>query len=347
MIKYLRGNLLEAKAEALVNTVNTVGVMGKGIALQFKKAFPDNYKAYSIACERGEVQIGKMYVFPMPRLNWPRYIINFPTKKHWKSKSRLEDIEAGLVDLVKIVNKAEIESIAIPPLGCGLGGLPWNKVKNLVEEAFIDLSHVKVLFYEPAGAPRPETMPIRTNKPNMTLSRAVITKLIDLYSTPLFYEFVSLLEVQKLAYFQQVSGENLRLGFEKGRFGPYADNLRHVLNHMDGHYITGWGDGQNKPRTPLHLLPGAIQEADKFLEKQEETKKRFNRVSRLIEGYETPYGMELLGTVHWIMANELQDKTNLGRIVKAVKTWTRRKEHLFTPAHIEKAHRRLLDYGWV
>src|SRR5690349_8544281 len=125
MIEHKAGDLLRADVEALVNTVNTVGIMGKGVALQFRQAYPDNYAAYRKACTHGEVQIGKMFVFATGYLTNPRLIINFPTKRDWRSKSRLEDIEAGLIDLVAVVRSERITSIAIPPLGCGNGGLQW------------------------------------------------------------------------------------------------------------------------------------------------------------------------------------------------------------------------------
>src|ERR1700690_816271 len=117
MIKEISGNLLDADAEALVNPVNTVGVMGKGIALQFKQAFPDNFKAYEAACRRDEVRPGKMFVFHRNTLANPKVIINFPTKRHWKGKARIEDIEAGLRDLVRVIKEENIRSIAVPPLG--------------------------------------------------------------------------------------------------------------------------------------------------------------------------------------------------------------------------------------
>ena len=347
MIEYIKGNILEAKAEAIVNTVNTVGVMGKGIALQFKKAFPENYKSYVEACKRGEVRLGKMFLFPHARLEWPKYIINFPTKRHWKSRSNLQDIKSGLNDLIKLIDELKLQSIAIPPLGCGLGGLPWPEVRVLVESAFANHKHVKVLFYQPAGAPRPEEMPIRTEKPRMTLGRAVLIALMDSYSTPIFQDYVSLLEIQKLTYFQQTAGENLRLAFSKGRFGPYADNLRHVLNILDGHYISGWGDGANKPRTPLTVMPGARDEAYKFLKENEATHNRFKRVARLIDGFETPYGMELLGTVHWVIDKEVTPEADFEDILRNVQAWTKRKKHLFTPDHIKAAEIRLKSHHWI
>jgi len=151
MITLTCGNLLEAETEALVNTVNTVGVMGKGIALQFKRAFPENYKAYRRACEDEQVRLGEMFVFETGRLAPPRFIFNFPTKGHWRSRSKLDDIETGLDDLARVIRERGIRSIAVPPLGCGHGGLDWKDVRPRIETALADLDEVDVRLYEPAG----------------------------------------------------------------------------------------------------------------------------------------------------------------------------------------------------
>jgi len=149
MIELVQGNILEADVDAMVNPVNTVGVMGKGLAMQFKKAFPANFKAYKKACALKSVQLGKMFMCDQSQLLRPLYIINFPTKRHWKDWSKLEDIEMGLVDLVSLVKKLSIESIAVPPLGCGLGGLAWSTVRPLIAAAFEEVPRVRVLLYEP------------------------------------------------------------------------------------------------------------------------------------------------------------------------------------------------------
>jgi O-acetyl-ADP-ribose deacetylase (regulator of RNase III) len=161
MIEIAQGNLLEAPVEALVNTVNTQGIMGKGIALQFEQAFPEMFRDYEKACKAGGVRLGKVHVYDLGGLTGgPRWIINFPTKGHWRERSRLPDIETGLDDLVATILRLGIRSVAIPPLGCGNGGLNWADVRPCIEAAFINLSDVNVLLFEPeSGIQRSVPLP--------------------------------------------------------------------------------------------------------------------------------------------------------------------------------------------
>ena len=151
MIEFKTSNLLDANTEALINAVNTVGVMGKGIALAFKKRFPKNYLIYRQACIKGELRIGKMLITDTGLVENPRYIINFPSKNHWKEKSRIEYIQEGLIDLVSIVDEKNIQSVAIPALGCGLGGLNWQDVHPLISKAFEPFKNIHVMIFEPLG----------------------------------------------------------------------------------------------------------------------------------------------------------------------------------------------------
>lgn len=150
MIKITQGDILSANVDAIVNTVNCVGVMGKGLALQFKKAYPDNYETYKLACEHKAIRTGKMFTFMRKSQSNPKYIINFPTKQHWKDPSKIEFIDDGLIDLVRVVPYLSIKSIAIPPLGCGLGGLEWSVVLPKIKEAMMSLNDVDILIYEPS-----------------------------------------------------------------------------------------------------------------------------------------------------------------------------------------------------
>lgn len=348
MTEFTEGNILEADSEAVVNTVNTVGVMGKGIALQFKRAFPEMFEAYERACDRGELELGKMHLFDRGALFNPRYIINFPTKKHWRGSSRIEDIESGLHDLIRHVKALNIRSIGIPPLGCGQGGLNWSDVKPLIIDAFEELPDVRVLIFEPLGSPAPEHQINRTNRPEMTLSRANVIRVLSRYSI-LGYQ-LTLIEIQKLLYFLQVSGEKLRLRFEQGIYGPYADNLRHVLNKFEGHFTLGFGDGRNSPQTPIRLLPDAVEEAERYVashsEGSVETSRRLQRVTELIEGFESPYGMELLASVHWV-ATQPQAKADLDSITRAIVGWNDRKRRVMRPDHIRTAWERLRSKDWL
>ena len=153
MVEYLKGDLVTAEREALVNTVNCVGVMGRGVALAFKRRFPANFKAYKTACEWGEVELGRMFVFETHQLALPHYIINFPTKRHWRGRSRMEDIDSGLEALVAEIRRLDVRSIAVPPLGAGLSGLPWNEVRGRIERTLEALSDIRVVVFEPRGAP--------------------------------------------------------------------------------------------------------------------------------------------------------------------------------------------------
>lgn len=349
MFELTRGNLLEPDVEAVVNTVNTEGIMGKGVALQFRKAYPDNYEAYRRACEAGEVRPGHMFIFERQSLTNPRYIINFPTKRHWRSKSRMEDIESGLVSLVADVRRLDIRSIAVPPLGCGLGGLPWPEVRRRMHDAFEQLPDVHWMVYEPAGAPDAKDIKNRTPRPKMTKGRAAVLGLINRYLVPGFDYPISLLEIQKLVYFLMEAGEELnQVRFVKHHYGPYADVLRHVLERMDGHFIAGYGAGENKPDTPIHLKPGAAAEAEQYLKEHADTHARFGRVSELIEGFETPYGVELLATVHWVAKREDPEAAlNPEAALANVRAWSTRKAKLMRPEQVAAAWRRLKDLGWL
>lgn len=344
MIEYKSGDILKEDAEAIVNTVNCVGVMGRGIALQFKKTYPANFKIYAAACKKNEVQPGQMFVFATGKFINPRFIINFPTKRHWRGKSRMEDIESGLKALVEVIRNEDIRSIAIPPLGSGLGGLTWAAVKKRIEETMRPLEDIRVVIFEPKGAPATEKMAQSRKVPNMTAGRAALVELMYRYLSGLLDPFVSLLEVHKLMYFMQEAGEPLKLKYQQALYGPYAENLRHVLHVIEGHLVSGYADGGDAPNKRLQLVPGAVTDANVFLEKHEETRKRFDRVAKLVEGFESPFGLELLSTVHWVMKNKTVH--SMEDVKNHTYAWNERK-HQFTPRQIGIAMEVLLQKGWV
>jgi O-acetyl-ADP-ribose deacetylase (regulator of RNase III) len=343
MIEFTTGDILGADAEALVNTVNCVGIMGRGVALQFKKKFPENFKAYEKACKKQEVTPGRMFVFNTGELTFPRYIINFPTKRHWKGKSRIEDIESGLEDLAYVINERKIKSIALPPLGSGLGGLDWQEVRALIEKALCNCNaHIRV--YDPSGAPQNDVMSHAKEIPPMTAGRAALIGLMDRYLCGALDPFVTLLEVHKLMYFLQEGGEPLHLKYVKAPYGPYAHNLGKVLNAIEGYFISGYtGRGDNSDKQ-LELVPGALQEAKKYLHNCPETMSRFDRLSDLVNGFESSFDLELLSTVHWVIQRE--NARTYEDTLKKTYAWHERKKQ-FSNQQIKIAMGILDKKGWV
>ena len=342
MIEFTTGDILKAEAEALVNTVNCVGIMGRGVALQFKNAFPANFRAYETACARGEVQPGRMFVFETHMMGGPKFVINFPTKRHWRGKSRMEDIDAGLVDLVHQLRTLEIRSIAVPPLGSGLGGLNWAEVRPRIAAALEAIPDLRAVVFEPQFSSTPQTKAAKA--PKMTPGRAALVGLMRRYLGGLLDPVVTLLEVHKLMYFMQEAGEPLKLRYAAAPYGPYAENLRHVLKEIDGYFVAGYADGGDAPDKELTLVPGAVADADAFLVDHSDTRTRFDRVASLVEGFESPFGLELLSTVHWIATRSSARTPDA--LTAGVYQWGERKKR-FSVRQIGLAFDVLVSKGWV
>ena len=346
MIEEGRGNLLTADVDALVNTVNTVGVMGKGIALQFKRAYPANYRAYRSACARGDVQLGQVWAFDTGVLGPRRHILNFPTKQHWRSPSRLEDVASGLASLVETVDRLEIQSLAIPALGCGNGGLEWSDVGPLIAQACARMPEVRAVVFPPAGAPAPGAMPNATRRPRLTPTRALlviaIARYLDRARLQEVREGISELEIQKLAYFLQILGAPSRLKFGRGSYGPYSADLNHVLDDLEGHHVTGIGD-RSAPVTrfaPINPAPGSLQAALAALADDQAAAQQVDALLALVDGFETPYSLELLATVHFA-SQRLPATGDPAELAKRVEGWSLRKARLFTEKHVRVAAERL------
>lgn len=344
MIQFKTGDILNEDVEALVNTVNCVGFMGRGIALQFKNVFPENFKSYALACKLNKVQPGNMFVFETGQLTNPRYIINFPTKRHWRGKSRIEDIDSGLISLTKEIRLRNINSIAVPPLGSGLGGLDWAVVRPRIEAALREFSDLKVVIFEPDATSKKKQLNYSTDVPKMTKGRAALVGLIDRYLRGLLDPFVTLLEVHKLMYFMQYAGEPLKLKFSKASYGPYAENLRHVLKAVEGHLVSGYADGGDRPDKQLKLVPGALEDANAFLKNEADSQARLERVSALVEGFESPFGLELLSTVHWIATKE--PVQSLEDVVMQTYAWNKKKEQ-FSKRQITLTVDVLTNKQWI
>lgn len=349
MIRFTQGNLLEAKAQALVNTVNTVGIMGKGIALMFKERFSDNFRQYAEACKAGQVQTGKMYVTEPRELAGPRWIVNFPTKQHWRGNSRLEWVTDGLQDLRRFLLENRVESVAIPPLGAGNGGLDWPLVREQIEAALGDLD-VAITVFEPTKVY--QNVAKRTGVEKLTPARALVAELVRRYWV-LGME-CSLLEIQKLAWFLERSierrqpGDNpLKLQFTANKFGPYAHSLTKLLDGLDGSYLRS--DKRIADADPFDVIWFADErkqlvqaflrsEAKAYTEALEET-------AKLIDGFESPFGMELLATVDWLLTREGVSAT-VADVRKGLERWpheggAERKARLFDDRAISIALDRL------
>ena len=345
MIEYTEGDVLSSKVEALVNTVNCVGIMGRGVALQFKKAFPDNFKAYAKACKIGEVQPGRMFVFETERLDYPKYLINFPTKRHWRSQSRIADIEMGLEALADVVVERGIRSIALPPLGSGLGGLDWSEVRNRIESAMARIAdNIQVIVFEPSGGPDATAIAGLTEAPAMTAGRSALVTLMDRYLGALLDPFVTLLEVHKLMYFLMEAGQPLRLRYSKAQYGPFAENMSHVLHAVEGHLLSGYLDGGDAPDKQLNIVPGAVESAYSHLEDDAVTNGRLDQVIDLVHGFETPFGLELLATVHWVITKD--GARNVDEATRLTYEWNTRKQMFFSE-QIGLACNVLERKGWL
>lgn len=334
MITYKKGNILDADAEVLVNTVNSVGVMGKGIALQFKNNFPDNYKGYKKAVDNGKIRPGYVYFVKVNTTGKVKFIANFATKDHWRHPSRIEWIETGLTKLKEKLFELNINSVALPPLGCGNGGLDWDIVKQLMERKLRDYPGV-VFIYEPSKEIRRLLKAESKNRSvKLTPARAMLLSL--LYSYRSQGEDVTEFAAEKLSFLLQTIGEKqLKLDFRQGYYGPYSGKVRHVLYALNGDYLKGYEQKETKPFEPLEMIVNKKKEVEAYIERHLSfnEKERLNKVANLIRGFETPYGLELLTSIRYLLVNGVQ--ANPGSIHNALSAWSRRKQELFDADHIE------------
>lgn len=354
MITYTQGNLLDARAEALVNTVNTVGVMGKGIALMFKERFDRNFGLYATACKAQQVKVGQMFVTETGELDGPRWIINFPTKEHWKGNSRLEWVESGLKDLKRVLREREIRSVAIPPLGAGNGGLDWPTVKARLDAALADMDGVEIIVYEPTH--QYQNVAKRAGVQALTPARALVAEAVRRYWV-LGME-CSLLEVQKLAWFLQRSLDHLglrndlKLNFVAHRYGPFAPNLNHLLNSLDGSFLRS--DKRIADAGPFDVI-GFNDERKELVQgylksEAKDVSPALELASQVIDGFESPFGMELLTSVDWLLSREAV-VPEVQALMVGLANWPangvagagKRKREIFDERSVRIALQRLLD----
>jgi len=340
-VKFKKGDMFAESVDALVNTVNCVGVMGKGVALEFKSRWPDNYKEYKALCAKKGLRPGQIFTFDnsyMFEANGPRYLVNFPTKDHWKAKSKISYVEDGLDALVLEIDRLCIKSIAMPPLGCGNGGLDWAEVKPLIMEKLGNLSGVSIIVFEPLTTS--ETPEFSEATLAMTKGRAILLKSLgDLEKY--FDGSFDRVSLQKIAYFIQAFGVDLKLNFSRNLHGPYSETLRKSYITLEKHgLIKGFVEGDRLSK----VTHTGYAIADEYLSQNIDNDITIvERLDHLIQGYESPYGLELLSSVHWLSHHEKHSPVE--KIIAEMEKWNENKRNLFKADAIREAYKRLEDDG--
>ena len=325
MIHYTTGNILESNAQALINTVNTVGVMGKGIALQFKKRYPNNFNAYQNACKQGDIAIGKLFVTKDCNLNSDeKIIINFPTKKDWRKSSEYSFIEKGLDNLIQVISQQNIKSVALPPLGAGNGGLEWEKVKKIIEQKLNNLN-VEIIVYEPT---REIKEYLKTERVKLTEARALL--LYVLYDLVRNGEHVSEFSSEKVCYFLQKFGAEkyFKLHFEPQFYGPYSGKVRYVLNYLNGSYIIGYSDMNKKPFDPLTLVADGYEDVKSYIVSKPELAAISTKTTEFLNGFYSDFALELLSSIDYIITKN--NTFNKQVITQNLAEWSDRKRSIFS-----------------
>ncbi|NHF66827.1 type II toxin-antitoxin system antitoxin DNA ADP-ribosyl glycohydrolase DarG [Xanthomonas hortorum] len=337
-ITFKVGDMFLTNADAIVNTVNCVGVMGKGVALEFKRRWPENYKFYKKACDKRELRPGKMLIFDRGGIfdaEGPRFLVNFPTKDHWRSKSKVEYIESGLDALVEEIKVRSIKSIALPPLGCGNGGLDWALIRPLIISKLSMLSGVRIEIYGPLGEGLdPEYLDVSAK---MTRSRAIFIKAIASLE-PRFGGSVDRLSLQKLAYFLQNLGVPFNLEFKNSLYGPYSSTLKKALVKLDKWcYLSGYVDGDRS----ASVTSAGYAAADEYIRVHSMSEEVIDKLAHLFQGYDSPYGLELLSTTHFKASRQLAYDGSDYSSDELVHY----RKNIFPPNEVEAARNRLMEDG--
>lgn len=324
----------------LVNTVNTVGVMGKGIALQFKDEFPHNYAVYVETCRKGELSPGTLLTVK----DWsPRYgektIVNFPTKVHWRNPSKYEYILRGLMALREFIISNKVESISIPPLGCGNGGLDWGRVKPMIVEVLSGLQTM-IHIYEPntdvAHVLKATATPVGDVK--LTTARAMMLYALFFYET--LGEPANLFAANKLVYFLQRLGEPAfdKYIFTPAHFGPYCHKVGRALHQLNGKYLTGLEQMSLRAFDPLTLQYNTWDEVKQYVENTlpRASRERLEQLVALVSGFQSNLSLEVLATVDFVRKEN--PGISLEDTIRKVWEWSDRKKALFKERYIQIAY---------
>ena len=360
MVKVLIGDIFESGAQTLVNTVNTVGVMGKGIALGFRERFPDMYQDYVQRCARHTVRLGEPYLY---RRMSPPNIVNFATKDHWRSVSRLSDIVKGLQFLKARVREWGITSMAVPPLGCGEGRLEWRVVGPTLYRHLASLQ-IPIELYAPFGTPHEELSPQFLHSHEEDSARATpqvesiapfrvepgwiaIVAIIDLVSRERYHWPIGRVSFQKVAYFATEVGIPTGLVYRRGSYGPYSDEIKHVLTRLiNNGLIVEKKLGRMLATDVGPTYIDAKKSYERFLEQWQE---QIAAVADLVVRMNTD-DAEIAATVHFA-AKSLREtegrKPSELEILQYVQKWKQRRRPPLKDTDIALAIRRLNILGWL
>jgi O-acetyl-ADP-ribose deacetylase (regulator of RNase III)/uncharacterized protein YwgA len=354
------GDLFESPAQTLVNTVNCVGVMGKGVALEFKKRFPDMFEDYARRCARGEVKLGQPYLY---RTLLPPYVLNFPTKDDWRAPARLEDIVAGLEYLEAHFRDWGITSLAVPPLGCGQGGLDWSVIGPTLYNHLQRLG-VPVHLYAPYGTPHEELEPrhlqrtlesrsVSNDPASLPMPRmepawvALVAALHRVESDPHHWP-IGKVSFQKLAYFATATGLPTGLSFTKGRFGPYAPGLTGVMNRLANN---GLITHQRLGRMSAVRVGSTFGDAERtHRDALEQWSSEIERVADLFARFPKTRDAEVAASIHFVASSlEAEDgrPPSEDEVLVRVLDWKRDKRPALHEDEIVQTMRILAMLGWL
>ena len=340
MIEFTTGNLMASQDAVLVNTVNTVGVMGKGIALQFKDEFPHNFEVYADACRKGELYPGKLLIVKDYSTRYgEKTIVNFPTKVHWRNPSRYEYIEKGLVALRKYLEDEKVESISIPPLGCGNGGLDWRRVKPMIFSALEGLE-TNIHIYEPSTMVNKVLKETAQPVGNVELTPARAMMLYALFFYESLGEPSNLFVANKLAYFMQRLGEPAfgKLKFKAAAFGPYCHKVGKDLHELNGKYLLGLEQMNLRAFDRFELQYNTLDEVKNYVETKlpASSRRRLEQLVNMISGFQSTFSLEVLASVDYVMKDN--PGISLEDTVQKVWEWSDRKKDLFKERYIKIAY---------
>ncbi|PSQ99060.1 MAG: hypothetical protein BRD51_02455 [Bacteroidetes bacterium SW_11_64_17] len=353
MIEITRGDLFAADVAALVNPVNGVGIMKRGLSRQFKTRFPENHEQYRAACAPDPLTPGTVLVHDRGGLfgdaDRPRYILNVVTKQHWSDLSGRDHIETGVAEVAETVQARAIDSLAVPALGCGGGGLDWTDVRPILKSGLAPLADAdtRVLLFAPRSSePLDDTGADNAGRlsaaPALTQGRALLLLLLNVSRSG--DEGPTIHTTHNLAYLLQCAGEPLRLRFEPDPHGLQAPGLDAVLRRMEGHFLDRTSaDGRER----LRPYSDAVSRAKASVSSTPEASARLDRTRQLIGDFLSDEGLKLLATVLWIVRHDPEARRAPTPVVRTVHDWSRRTATRFSAEQIAAAWTRLRKHGWL